>query len=93
MVNRVSTESLTQSSCVLPAKGYWFPPMLLTDVTHAHRVASENVFGSVLRMMTFRMLEKTFERNNGFLSLLLACARLTGVLFRKRVALFLHPWR
>jgi hypothetical protein len=35
----------TQSRCALPAKGYWFPPTILTDVTHAHRVAQEKIFG------------------------------------------------
>jgi acyl-CoA reductase-like NAD-dependent aldehyde dehydrogenase len=35
----------TQSRCALPAKGYWFPPTFLTGVTHAHRVASEEIFG------------------------------------------------
>jgi aldehyde dehydrogenase (NAD+) len=55
---------LTQSSCALPAKGYWFPPTFLTGVTHAHRVASEEIFGPVLSVMTFRTPEEAFERAN-----------------------------
>ena len=68
---------LTQSSCGLPAKGYWFPPTFLTGlrrdgaassaqagVTHAHRVASEEIFGPVLSVMTFRTPEEAFERAN-----------------------------
>ncbi|HEY2329895.1 MAG TPA: aldehyde dehydrogenase family protein [Verrucomicrobiae bacterium] len=55
---------LTQSSCPLPAKGYWFPPTFLTGVTHAHRVASEEIFGPVLSVMTFRTPEEAFERAN-----------------------------
>jgi aldehyde dehydrogenase (NAD+) len=55
---------LTQSSCSLPAKGYWFPPTFLTGVTHAHRVASEEIFGPVLSVMTFRTPEEAFERAN-----------------------------
>ncbi len=35
---------LTQTQCTLPAKGYWFAPSFLTGVTHAHRVASEEIF-------------------------------------------------
>jgi aldehyde dehydrogenase (NAD+) len=55
---------LTQSKCDLPAKGYWFPPSFLTGVTHAHRVASEEIFGPVLSVMTFRTPEEAFERAN-----------------------------
>ncbi len=55
---------LTQTQCVLPSKGYWFPPTFLTGVTHAHRVASEEIFGPVLSVMTFRTPEEAFERAN-----------------------------
>jgi aldehyde dehydrogenase (NAD+) len=55
---------LTQSQCELPAKGYWFPPTFLTGVTHAHRVAQEEIFGPVLSVMTFRTPEEAFERAN-----------------------------
>ena len=58
---------LTHSSCALPAKGYWFPPTFLTGVTHAHRVASEEIFGPVLSVMTFRTPEEAFERANNIL--------------------------
>jgi aldehyde dehydrogenase (NAD+) len=55
---------LTQSHCALPSKGYWFPPTFLTGVTHSHRVASEEIFGPVLSVMTFRTPEEAFERAN-----------------------------
>jgi aldehyde dehydrogenase (NAD+) len=55
---------ITQSQCDLPSKGYWFPPTFLTGVTHAHRVASEEIFGPVLSVMTFRTPEEAFERAN-----------------------------
>jgi aldehyde dehydrogenase (NAD+) len=55
---------LTQSRCALPAKGYWFAPSFLTGVTHAHRVANEEIFGPVLSVMTFRTPEEAFERAN-----------------------------
>ena len=64
MINASSTELLTQSSCALPAKGYWFPPTFLTGVTHVHCVASEETFGPVLSVMTFRTPEEAFERAN-----------------------------
>src|SRR5882724_1520142 len=55
---------LTQTQCTLPSKGYWFAPSFLTGVTHAHRVASEEIFGPVLSVMTFRTPEEAFERAN-----------------------------
>jgi aldehyde dehydrogenase (NAD+) len=55
---------VTQSSCPLPAKGYWFPPTFLTGVTMANRVAQEEIFGPVLSVMTFRTPEEAFERAN-----------------------------
>ncbi len=55
---------LTQSHCALPAKGFWFPPAFFTGVTHAHRVAQEEIFGPVLSVMTFRTPEEAFERAN-----------------------------
>ena len=55
---------LTQTKCTLPTKGYWFAPSFLTGVTHAHRVASEEIFGPVLSVMTFRTPEEAFERAN-----------------------------
>lgn len=55
---------LTQTQCALPAKGYWFAPSFLTGVTHAHRVANEEIFGPVLSVMTFRTPEEAFERAN-----------------------------
>jgi aldehyde dehydrogenase (NAD+) len=55
---------MTQSSCPLPAKGYWYPPTFLTGVTMANRVAQEEIFGPVLSVMTFRTPEEAFERAN-----------------------------
>ena len=55
---------LNQSTCPLPAKGYWYPPTFLTGVTASHRVAQEEIFGPVLSVMTFRTPEEAFERAN-----------------------------
>lgn len=55
---------LQQSQCALPAKGYWFRPSFLTNVTMAHRVAQEEIFGPVLSVMTFRTPEEALERAN-----------------------------
>ncbi len=55
---------LIQTRCALPAKGYWFPPSLITGVTASHRVAQEEIFGPVLSVMTFRTPEEAIERAN-----------------------------
>ena len=34
--------------CALPEKGWWFPPTVFTDVSPAHRIAREEIFGPVL---------------------------------------------
>src|SRR5580658_7521062 len=53
-----------QSSCALPARGYWFRPTFLTNVTMSHRVAQEEIFGPVLSVMSFRTPEEAIERAN-----------------------------
>jgi aldehyde dehydrogenase (NAD+) len=50
--------------CELPSTGYWFAPTVLTDVTPAHRVAREEVFGPVLAVMTFRTPEEAVAKAN-----------------------------
>jgi aldehyde dehydrogenase (NAD+) len=50
--------------CELPGAGYWFAPTVLTDVTPAHRVAREEVFGPVLAVMTFRTPEEAVAKAN-----------------------------
>ena len=55
---------LIQPKCTLPAKGYWFPPSLITGVTASHRVAQEEIFGPVLSVMTFRTPDEAIERAN-----------------------------
>jgi aldehyde dehydrogenase (NAD+) len=53
-----------QSDCALPARGYWFRPTFLTNVTMSHRVAQEEIFGPVLAVMSFRTPEEAIERAN-----------------------------
>ena len=56
--------SLFQPPCVLPSKGYWFPPSVFTGVASSHRVAREEIFGPVLSVMTFRTPEEAVEKAN-----------------------------
>jgi aldehyde dehydrogenase (NAD+) len=60
------TEGATRWSppCELPSSGYWFAPTVLTDVTPAHRVAQEEVFGPVLAVMTFRTPDEAVAKAN-----------------------------
>ncbi len=53
-----------QPSCVLPEKGSFFPPTLLTDVHPAATVAQEEIFGPVLVAMTFRTPAEAAELAN-----------------------------
>ncbi len=53
-----------QPSARLPAKGYFFPPTLFSEVTMSHRIAREEIFGPVLSILTFRTVEEAIEKAN-----------------------------
>jgi aldehyde dehydrogenase (NAD+) len=55
---------LHQSSCTLPARGFWFRPSLFTGVALSHRIAREEIFGPVLAILTFRTPEEAVEKAN-----------------------------
>ena len=48
----------------LPERGYWFAPTLFTDVSPAHRIAVEEIFGPVLSVLTFRTQAEAVEKAN-----------------------------
>jgi aldehyde dehydrogenase (NAD+) len=50
--------------CVLPEKGFWFAPTIFTNVTQAHRIAREEIFGPVLSVLTFRTPDEAIEKAN-----------------------------
>src|SRR3712207_5948989 len=50
--------------CELPQHGYWFPPTLFTDVSQAHRIAREEIFGPVLSVLTFRTPAEAVTKAN-----------------------------
>jgi aldehyde dehydrogenase (NAD+) len=56
--------TIYQPPCVLPGKGYYFPPTLFTGVTQSHRVAREEIFGPVLSILTFRTVDEAIEKAN-----------------------------
>ncbi|HEX7404848.1 MAG TPA: aldehyde dehydrogenase family protein [Candidatus Nanopelagicaceae bacterium] len=51
-------------ACTLPDKGFWFAPTIFTDVTQAHRIAREEIFGPVLSILTFRTPQEAIEKAN-----------------------------
>ncbi|MCZ4103120.1 aldehyde dehydrogenase family protein [Streptomyces sp. SID13666] len=51
-------------ACDLPSAGYWFRPTLFTNVTQAHRIAREEIFGPVLSVLTFRTPAEAVEKAN-----------------------------
>jgi len=51
-------------TCPIPEKGFWFPPTVFTNVTQAHRIAREEIFGPVLSVLTFRTPEEAIEKAN-----------------------------
>ena len=53
-----------QPPCVLPRKGFYFPPTLFTKVTQSHRIAREEIFGPVLSILTFRTVDEAIEKAN-----------------------------
>lgn len=52
------------AECALPTQGYWFAPTIFTNVTQAHRIAREEIFGPVLSVLTFRTPEEALEKAN-----------------------------
>ncbi len=55
---------LYQPECVLPARGFWFPPSLFTNVSQSYRIAREEIFGPVLSVLTFRTPHEAVEKAN-----------------------------
>jgi aldehyde dehydrogenase (NAD+) len=56
--------TMYQPPCVLPSKGFYFPPTLFTGVTLSHKIAREEIFGPVLSILTFRTVDEAIEKAN-----------------------------
>ena len=50
--------------CAIPERGWWFPPTVFTEVSPAHRIAREEIFGPVLSVLTFRTPDEAVEKAN-----------------------------
>ncbi|GAA2452818.1 aldehyde dehydrogenase family protein [Streptomyces macrosporus] len=51
-------------ACELPERGWWFAPTVFTNVTQAHRIAREEIFGPVLSVLTFRTPDEAVAKAN-----------------------------
>ncbi len=50
--------------CRLPEHGYWFAPTMFLDVSPAHRIAVDEIFGPVISVTTFRTPAEAVARAN-----------------------------
>ncbi|WP_088281675.1 MULTISPECIES: aldehyde dehydrogenase family protein [unclassified Kineosporia] len=50
--------------CPLPENGFWFSPTLFTNVSPAHTIARDEIFGPVLSVMTFRTPSEAVTKAN-----------------------------
>jgi aldehyde dehydrogenase (NAD+) len=55
---------LYQSSCSLPATGFFCKPTLFLHTSQSHRLVQEEIFGPVLAVQTFRTVEEAIEKAN-----------------------------
>jgi len=53
-----------EPECAVPSKGYWCRPTLFTDVAQSNRIASEEIFGPVLAVQTFRTVAEVIKKAN-----------------------------
>jgi aldehyde dehydrogenase (NAD+) len=75
MVGQGIAEGATcwQPQVVLPARGFYYPPTLLSNVHPTSIVAQQEIFGPVLAAMTFRTPKEAVELANNTVYGLAAC--------------------
>src|SRR5918997_405440 len=56
--------SLRRRIGTLRVGGFWFPPTVFTEVSPAHRIARDEVFGPVLSVLTFRTPDEAVAKAN-----------------------------
>jgi aldehyde dehydrogenase (NAD+) len=50
--------------CELPSHGFWFAPTIFTGVSQSQRIATEEIFGPVLSVLTFRTPQEAVVKAN-----------------------------
>jgi aldehyde dehydrogenase (NAD+) len=63
-VGQAEGGAMYQPDCRLPAKGYWCPPTIFTNVAQSNRVVKEEIFGPVLAIQTFRTFDEALTKAN-----------------------------
>jgi aldehyde dehydrogenase (NAD+) len=63
-IGRDEGAEMYQSSCKVPAKGFWCRPTIFTNVAQSNRIAQEEIFGPVLAVLTFRTDDEVIEKAN-----------------------------
>ncbi len=63
-ISRDEGATIFQPDSPLPAKGCYYPPTLITDVSPSSTVAQEEIFGPVLVAMTFRTPAEAIQLAN-----------------------------
>jgi len=51
-------------ACELPESGFWFRPTVFTGVSQSSRIASEEIFGPVLSVLSFRTPDEAVAKAN-----------------------------
>lgn len=59
-----SEGAMHQSTCPVPARGYWCRPTLFTDLAQSNRLVQEEIFGPVLTVQTFRTPQEAVDKAN-----------------------------
>jgi aldehyde dehydrogenase (NAD+) len=63
-IGRKEGAEIYESSCALPAKGFFCRPTLFSNVSQSHRIAREEIFGPVLAIQTFRTDDEVIDKAN-----------------------------
>lgn len=56
--------SIYESSCNVPSKGYFCKPTLILDVAQSSTLVQEEIFGPVLTIQTFRTVDEVIQKAN-----------------------------
>jgi aldehyde dehydrogenase (NAD+) len=51
-------------ACVIPDRGFYFPPTIFSNVSPAMRIARDEIFGPVLSVLTFRTPDEAVAKAN-----------------------------
>ena len=81
-----------QPEVALPARGFYYPPTLLSNVHPTSIVAQQEIFGPVLAAMTFRTPREAVELANNTVYGLAACVWSENINVALHVAAQLKSW-